>query len=210
MNTGVIYCITSPSNKKYIGQVVNYISNGSPKGIKRRWLQHIRSAKSKNPNKGCRLLNKAILKYGSDNFILTTLISSEIEYLNFYEELCIKIYNTLVPNGYNLQSGGTTKSRHSNETKKRRSESLTKLLSNPEKRKVWSDAKKGKPHKQRNRKRVEDNNLPKYILHYKHGKYEGYAVDSHPNIKGKKFTNSKLSMSEKLQLAISYINSKTI
>ena len=47
---GFIYKITSPSNKSYIGQVVEFEKNGNFKGIKGRWLQHCRSSKSK---KGC-------------------------------------------------------------------------------------------------------------------------------------------------------------
>jgi hypothetical protein len=59
----LIYKITSPSGKSYIGQVIE------TKGILKRWKQHIQIAKN-NKNKGSRLLNSAILKYGEENFKL--------------------------------------------------------------------------------------------------------------------------------------------
>ena len=39
MNLGEIYCIISPSNKKYIGQCVKYLSNGKKWGYLNRWRQ---------------------------------------------------------------------------------------------------------------------------------------------------------------------------
>jgi len=204
---GVIYQITSPSGKSYIGQTRNYLSSGQQKGFSVRWRQHINSAFGKNPENGCRLLNNAIRKYNPSSFKSKILIKTNIENLDLFEEFYIKIRNTLVPNGYNLQKGGIF-TKHSKETCEKRSKSLKKLLKNPEKRKIWSKAKKGKQqNKRRLRKREQDNNLPKYILHYKSGKYEGYEVNSHPKCKSKKFTKSKISMDERLQLAKNFIKS---
>ncbi len=209
MDKGVVYKVISPNNKSYIGQVVNFLKNGEEKGFKGRWKQHTNSALGSNPNKGCRILNKAIIKYGESSFKKEILMTTTLYKLDLFEELFIKTHNPLVPNGYNLQSGGTNTT-HSKETCKKRSKSLKKLLEDPEKRKVWSDAKKGKPHKQRDRKRKEDNGLPKYLLHYKSGKYEGYEISCHPYCKSKKFTKSKLTMDEKLKEAITFMESLKI
>ena len=69
MNSGDIYCITSPSGKQYVGQCVKYLSNGKKWGYQSRFKAHIRDAY--NPDKDyCRVLNAAIRKYGPDNMIL--------------------------------------------------------------------------------------------------------------------------------------------
>ena len=39
MEKGFIYKIISPSNKAYIGQVIEYLRNWKKKGIRGRWLQ---------------------------------------------------------------------------------------------------------------------------------------------------------------------------
>jgi group I intron endonuclease len=194
----IIYKITSPNGKSYIGQVI------SKKGILKRWKQHIQVAKS-NKFKGSRVLNQAILKYGIDNFIIEELCKVDSNIKDYTEQFCIAFYKTLVPNGYNLQGGGTY-TFHSQETKKKRSESLKELLKDENKRKIWSDVKKGKSQGiKNNRKYKEDNVLPKYIRKIR-GKYQGYCIDSHPLCKCKKFTSKKLSMDEKLTLAKNYLD----
>tara|TARA_Y100000389_G_C17146549_1_gene357529 strand:- start:373 stop:522 length:150 start_codon:yes stop_codon:yes gene_type:complete len=45
--SGFIYKITSPEKKSYIGQVVEYISNGKKKGINGRWKQHVNNSKKR-------------------------------------------------------------------------------------------------------------------------------------------------------------------
>lgn len=192
-----IYKITSPNKKSYIGQVIE------TKGVRERWLQHIRTARN-NKNKGSRVLNYAILKYKPENFKIEILCKVHENIKDITEKFCISFYNTLVPNGYNLQSGGTY-TIHSDETREKRSKSLKKMLENPEKRKIWSDAKKGKPQDNKNnRKYEEDKTLPKYIRRIR-GRYDGYCIDSHPLCKCKKFTSIKLSMEQKYILCINYL-----
>ncbi len=70
-----------------------------------------------------------------------------------------------------------------------------------------------KPHTLEKRKDLPDSkDLPKYISihHFKRNDREsfGYTVRSHGNFKGKTFMSNKLSMQEKLQLAINYLNSQ--
>ena len=78
------------------------------------------------------------------------------------------------------------------------------MLENPEKREIWSEAKKGKIQKNKRKCKNEINQqLPKYIYYkeWSNGKYTGYIVE-HPNIKNKSktkvFSKSTLTLEEKL------------
>lgn len=187
---GEIYCITSPSNKKYIGQCVKKLSNGKNWGYISRWKEHIRDSKDRNY---CRLLNSAIKKYKPENFKLEILKECIIEELDYFEKYYIEIYNTMTPNGYNLTSGGGV-TRYSEETNKLKSISMIgKNL--------------GKRHPKRIRKREVDNQLPKYLRYYKDltGK-EGYRISNHPNLKDKSFLSKYISIEDKLQNALNYLN----
>jgi group I intron endonuclease len=195
-----IYRLTSPSGKSYIGQVVE------KKGVRERWNQHVRTALH-DKSKGSTALNSAILKYGRENFQIETLCKVRQNLKDIVESFCIAFFKTLVPNGYNLQTGGTF-TQHSDSTREKRSNSLRTLLQNPEKRKIWSEAKKGKPQDNKNnRKHEEDRLLPKYIrrLRKESEGSEGYCIDSHPLCKCKKFTAKKFTMDEKLEMAKAYL-----
>lgn len=89
-----IYKFTNKiNNKSYIGQSVC---------IEKRYQQHIRSiSKSKLP------FHMALAKYGIDNFDFEVLVECSKDELNDKEKYYIQQYNSLVPNGYNLQQGGT-------------------------------------------------------------------------------------------------------
>ena len=100
---GEIYCITSPSGKKYVGQCLKYLSNGRKHGYIGRWKEHIRDSTYKDC---CRILNASIRKYGPENFTLEILKECPEDELNFYEKYYITNLNTLNPNGYNLTEGG--------------------------------------------------------------------------------------------------------
>ena len=100
---GEIYCITSPSGKKYVGQCLKYLSNGRKHGHIGRWKEHIRDANYKNC---CRLLNASIRKYGPENFAIEILTECLEDELNYYEKYYISNLNTTKPNGYNLTDGG--------------------------------------------------------------------------------------------------------
>lgn len=89
-----IYKITNKINKKiYIGQTT--------RSVKKRWHEHCKK------DSGCSYLSKAIQKYGKENFTIEHLVTcSNLNVLNKFEEILIKKYNTLAPNGYNLIYGG--------------------------------------------------------------------------------------------------------
>ena len=192
-NNGEIYCLTSPSGKKYVGQCVKQLSSGKKWGYIQRWKDHIRDANSKNY---CRKLNNAINKYGSENFTIEVIKECNIYELNYYEEHYIKLYNTLSPNGYNLTSGGSI-CRQSEETQ---------IL----KRKSMIGKNVGKIFPKRQRLREEDNSLPKYVRYYRdHSGKEGYRVSNHPILKEKSFLSKKLPLEIKLELALKYLNQQT-
>lgn len=91
-----IYCLTNLINsKKYIGQSLD---------IKNRWWCH------KNPQLDPKsVITRALKKYGVENFRFEMLIiTNNINDMNYYEEECIKIYDTLTINGkgYNVKKGG--------------------------------------------------------------------------------------------------------
>jgi len=86
-----IYMITNLINqKKYIGQ---------SKDAEKRFNQH-----SLTKEKYTSLINRAMNKYGKENFDLEILYHGEN--YNEKEKEYIQLYNTLVPNGYNIAEGG--------------------------------------------------------------------------------------------------------
>jgi len=105
---GIIYLITSPSGKMYVGQTIQPLD--------KRWKQHI-DASRKEYKDHCKVLNKSLRKYGDKHFKIEILEECEEEYLNEKELLYIEKYNTIVPNGMNIKKGGS-------DTKQKISDSL--------------------------------------------------------------------------------------
>src|SRR6056300_1557421 len=90
---GIIYKITSPSGKVYVGQTI--------RSFEKRMREH------KQTYSGCTLLKSAIDKYKDQ--MKYEIIEKDVpqEQLDEREIYWIKELNSLVPNGYNLTSGGT-------------------------------------------------------------------------------------------------------
>lgn len=90
-----IYLITNLINgKQYVGQTTDFT---------RRMTAHKYGAKQ--------LIDQAIQKYGKDNFTYEIIDQSDdSEEINNLEIKYIKDYNSLVPNGYNIHSGGRNNS----------------------------------------------------------------------------------------------------
>ena len=89
-----IYKITNKINgKSYIGQTTNY---------QRRFREHRNKGYGEEPNKP---LYNAFDKYGIDNFDFE-VIEDLTENYNEREKYWIQYYNTLLPNGYNIEPGG--------------------------------------------------------------------------------------------------------
>jgi len=88
-----IYKITNLLNGKvYIGQTIMT--------IQKRYQKHCNSHNT--------VISKAITKYGVENFTVEEIDrASTREELDEKERYWIRCYNSQVPNGYNLESGGT-------------------------------------------------------------------------------------------------------
>jgi group I intron endonuclease len=194
MDKGHIYCLTSPSGKRYIGQAVQILSSGRKYGYIGRWKGHINEVK--NNRNYCRALNNAIRKYGHETFEVELLEICLIDIIDERENYYITKLKSFHPDGYNLITGKTN-SRQSLETKELR-------------RKSMIGKNKGNVYPRIDRKREEDKDLPKYVRSYHdHTGKSGYRISHHPSFKDKSFVSKKISMKEKLCLALNYIRLDT-
>lgn len=91
---GIYSWTNTINNKKYIGQ---------SKNIHRRKYEHIRASLDINNSLP---LYQAIRKYGLSNFIFEVIEECSLDQLDEREVYYIASLQTLVPNGYNLQTGG--------------------------------------------------------------------------------------------------------
>lgn len=181
---GIIYKATSPSGKIYVGQT-RY-------GLQERWRDHVYDAN--DPNKDhCKLLNRAIRKYGGDMFQLEVLIECSNEELNHYEEVYIRELNSIKPHGYNLMHGGANT--HLEETKQKISASL-----------------KGRPKSlesllKRSQTKKNGSSLPMYLIeHRKSGQVKGYRV-TYPGHPERKFADTRIPLEDNYNRAFNYLQS---
>ena len=88
-----IYIIKNDINDKvYIGQSIN---------AEERFVQHCKPSSAKDGS----LIAKAIQKYGKEHFWME-ILEKQIKNYNEREIYWIETYNSLTPNGYNIQKGG--------------------------------------------------------------------------------------------------------
>ena len=135
MKSGVIYKITSPSGRYYIGKTVNL--NG-----------RLSSYKNHN-NKEQRLIHNSILKYGWENHTFEVLGEFHVNVLSEMEIKFIEEYNSFHGKnslGMNLTLGGdgSTGRVDSNEVKLKRAQKHIGLKRSDETKKLMSEKKKGK------------------------------------------------------------------
>jgi hypothetical protein len=90
--TGIIYKITSPSGKVYVGQTI--------RSFEKRMREHKRDSSC------CTLIKRAIDKYGNE--MVYEIIEEDVpqEHLDDREIYWIKELNSLAPDGYNCNTGG--------------------------------------------------------------------------------------------------------
>lgn len=82
------------NGKQYVGQTT--------RTLEQRWREHCSN------NSQCTYLHYAITKYGKENFKVEQIdIALDQDELDYKESQYIKSYNTLAPNGYNLNTGGS-------------------------------------------------------------------------------------------------------
>ena len=130
----VLYRLTSPSNKQYIGIAKNSLQN--------RFSVHVAEAKSGSMT----ALHKSIRKYGADAFIKEILVVSNYEYIRDLEIKAIEAFKTMSPNGYNLTIGGdgTNGYFHTDCTKQKISDLAKIKMADPERRSHLSKLNIGK------------------------------------------------------------------
>ena len=87
---GYIYILTAPNGKSYVGQTRRH--------PEKRLQEHAKFG-------GARVIHHAINKYGVDNFDVDWIEVPDDE-LDAYEVKIIAKLDSMVPNGYNLTSGG--------------------------------------------------------------------------------------------------------
>lgn len=128
-----IYKITNLINGKiYIGQTTTT--------LEKRWKRHTWTCTQKNPRMA---ITHAINKYGKENFTIELIYTaSSISELNEKEIFYIKLFDSLSPNGYNLSIGGMNRV-HSEETRKKISESNKGRIVSDETRRKSSESHKG-------------------------------------------------------------------
>lgn len=95
--------------EKYIYKITNQINNksyiGQTKNVYRRRQEHFNLTESTLAQEKNKVLYKAMIKYGKENFSFE-VIEGPISNYNDQEKYWILYYNTLVPNGYNMTEGG--------------------------------------------------------------------------------------------------------
>ena len=174
---GIIYMLTSPSGKKYIGQTIQT--------LEKRWKQHVDASK-RNYKDHCKVLNYAIRKYGENNFKVELLEECCNEEINIKERLYIEKYDTIVPNGMNIKNGGANGNHHDTTKQK-----ISKAL----KGRIVLDETKLKLSNNKNP------NFPMYMLKIPNG----YRICNHPMGPERRFINKKLTDDEKYKKAFEYL-----
>ena len=117
---GIIYKITAPSGRAYVGKTTQPLS--------RRRAAH-ESDSAKKPI--CPAIHRAIKKHGDAMVWEILSRHSNAAELNAAEIAAIAKHRTLSPNGYNLTAGGEGGKR-SDETKQRHRENMKTPLARPE------------------------------------------------------------------------------
>lgn len=139
MTNYTLYKLIFPNGKIYIGQTNNFSL---------RMAQH-KSAASKSVY-CCRLVDRAITKYGWDNIDRVIVLTCSKEEIDTHERDHIQLFSTTNHDfGYNLDSGGNKNKTHSEETKKKISLAHIGMRPSAETLAIVSIARRGvkrKPH----------------------------------------------------------------
>ena len=216
----IIYCITAPSGKQYVGQTTGT--------LQRRWKAHVTS-------QDCPLISRAIQKYGEANMKLSILEEDcPTEELDDKECHYIKTLGTLSPGGYNLCTGGHSNRSWSLETREKIksrllgrecSEATRQKLSvammgrimTPEHLEKIRCGRIGKVHSEESKQKMREaklgkslprrnagnNGLPPYVMLVTAKGAEGYRVH-HPNGQCQ-FTRKDMSVIAKLEAAFAFL-----
>jgi len=211
---GCIYKLVSPSGKVYIGQ--------TSRSFEKRFQEHC------SGHGGGTIIENALKKYGSVNFITEILLTCDNNLLNEQEIAFIEKYDCIEPKGYNIRSGGNA-GKHSDASKERMRQS--KLgCKNPnygkprseEFKEIMRKKKSGESHhffgktlslehKQALSISHKKISLPMYLVFIKARpeiyNYGGFAITNHPVLPNKHFTSKKFTDEQKYLFALNYLNS---
>ena len=185
----------SPSGKYYIGKAKKVLSNGIKNGTTARIKSHVHDSRRSNGG-NCRLLNIDINTYGIAEFKIDVICSCMLKHSDKWEIHFIKEFNSLYPNGLNIQTGGTP-STLSAETKA--------IMSRNRKIKPCF----AKPHTDETKKQIslslidnvvrydfDGSVLPKYMKYVEWKDRRGYHIVSHPACKLKNFVSKNKSLQQ--------------
>lgn len=89
---------------KYEDKIV-YVGRHNTPNYLERWKQHLNRIKHKPTT----LLYKKMLEYGVEKFSVEKICECDTKDVGEMEIQYIKEYNTLIPNGYNMQKGGDSR-----------------------------------------------------------------------------------------------------
>lgn len=203
------------NKKAYVGQTIQ--------GYLIRWKQHV--ADAEKGSDGCTALNNAIRKHGADKFVVTVLkVCHSQEELNEAEEYYIKEHNALVPDGYNIRSGGS-RTPLGEETKKKMSiahsgenNSMFGKKQTEETKEKMRQSHLGKPlskeHVAKASQTHKKGGYPMYMVEIKprpqDHKYGGFAILEHEGKPRREFGSKKFSMEQKEKMAREYLASPKI
>jgi group I intron endonuclease len=135
MNSGIYLITNNITGKQYVGQSIR---------LSKRFWRHKNAAKTQNPREAF-CLHKAIAKHGVENFKFDVILyANDPDYLNMMEQKIIDAYKTMAPFGYNLDTGGVTNRKVSEETKLKLSLAL----------KGKPCPTKGKPHTEETKQKI--------------------------------------------------------
>lgn len=161
---GYIYKITNKlNNKVYIGQT----RSARPTD---RYAKHKYIASHLEKEKYVSLIHRAMNKYGLDNFTFEIIEEVENNLLNKKEMEYIQIYNSLVPNGYNLTKGGEgtlgfSRPQSEEEKNRRRESNKNFYILHPEKKEELRERTKKLWEDEEYRHKVTESNIK---FHQKH------------------------------------------
>jgi group I intron endonuclease len=174
---GLIYLITCLITLKvYVGQTTLTLNV--------RWNCH--KSGSKNPDKGCTKLYRAMNKHNVENFTIEVLEEADNDLLDELEKQYIAEFDS-VSKGYNLKSGGD-RSNHSDETK-----ALLKVINAENMQTTFKQFRKHNDVL---------NDLPIHCIYINKNKTGGVAINKHPLCGRKNFTVQKYGSMENAKYAL--------
>lgn len=161
---GYIYKITNKIDQKiYIGQTTKLRPTD-------RFSQHRYLANHPKQEKSISYLHRAMAAHGVDNFSFEIIEECADNQLNERESYWIQQYDCIIPNGYNITSGGKgtvgySRPQSTEERLKRQASNIQFFIDHPEARQAASERTKKLWQDEEYRKKVTESNRRFYQEH---------------------------------------------